>query len=136
VAFLIAAAAVVLACMNRVGTRAVLVALATSAAFALAAASTHLLAPAIGVKCTLLELVAASLPWLAYRFAAGPSRARPASAAVASAGALAGHAALHLTCPVPHADAHLLVFHFGGVVLAALLGAIATPTAPAIRRDA
>jgi hypothetical protein len=40
----------------------------------------------------------------------------------AAAGALAGHAALHLTCPVRAATPHLLAFHAGGVLLAAALG--------------
>ena len=75
----------------------------------------------------LLELLAASLPWLAFRQVAGPRREKWSSAAVAAAGALAGHAALHLTCPAAHADAHLFVFHVGGVVLAAMLAVLATP---------
>jgi hypothetical protein len=89
--------------------------------------STSLLSLRVGVECTLLELFAAALPWVAFRRVAGPWRSRSAASAVAAAGALSGHAALHLTCPIAHADAHLLVFHFGGVVLAALIGALATP---------
>ena len=123
----VAALAVAFASLNRGRLLVVLMATAASAVLALAMGSTSLLAPSVGVECTLLELFAAALPWVAFRQVAGPWRSRTASSAVAAAGALSGHAALHLTCPVAHGDAHLLVFHFGGVVLAALLGALATP---------
>jgi hypothetical protein len=126
-ALTVAALAIALASLNRGRLSVVLVAIAASTVFALMMASASLLAPAVGVECTLLELFAAALPWVAFHRVAGPWRSRSASSAVAAAGALSGHAALHLTCPVAHADAHLLVFHLGGVVLAALLGALATP---------
>lgn len=126
-AIIVAAIAMGLAAWNRGKLTAVVAAVATSAAFALASASTSLLAPLTGVHCMLLELLAAALPWIAFRRVAGPWRGTWASAAVAAAGALAGHAALHLTCPTAHADAHLFVFHVGGVVLAALLAVLATP---------
>jgi len=41
---------------------------------------------------------------------------------VAAAGALAGQAALNVTCHVRDALPHLLVFHTGGVIVAALIG--------------
>jgi hypothetical protein len=126
-ALTVAALAVALAYLNRGKLPVVLVAIGVSAAFALTMTSTSALAPGVGVECMLLELFAASLPWIAFRQIAGPWRTRSASSVVAAAGALSGHAALHLTCPVAHADAHLFVFHFGGVVLAAILGALATP---------
>lgn len=129
-AITVAALGVALASLNRGKRLVVLAAVAASAVFAFTMASTTLLAPAVGAECTLLELFAASLPWIAFRRVAGPWRARSAASAVAAAGALSGHAALHLTCPVAHADAHLFVFHLGGVALAAVLGAVATPLPP------
>jgi hypothetical protein len=79
----------------------------------------------LGIKCTVLELMAACIPYgiavaLARRTRTGFEAWQ--AAAIAAAGALAGHAALHLSCKVPHAGLHLLVFHFGGVLLAAVLG--------------
>jgi hypothetical protein len=78
----------------------------------------------LGIKCTLIELVAAAIPFgLAVAFArrAGAPMERWYASAIAAAGAVAGQAALYLSCKVPHAGAHLLVFHFGGVLLAGLL---------------
>jgi len=46
--------------------------------------------------------------------------------AIAAAGGLAGHAGQHVACEAPHADTHLLAFHFGGVVIATLLAALAS----------
>src|SRR5690348_8442079 len=51
-------------------------------------------------------------------------------AAVAAGGALASQAAQHMTCPVAHADTHLLVFHLGGVMLAAALGSLGAVRMP------
>jgi len=79
----------------------------------------------IGTKCLLIELFAAALPFAAAARAARLRRvpAEPTFlAAAAAAGALAGQASLHLTCPEAAAAAHLLVFHFGGVLLAFLFG--------------
>lgn len=123
---LILSLAIAIAALNRRAIRAAAAAVAISMVFAVVVGTSTSLAPAIGLKCTLLELVAATLPWLVFTRVAG-SEARPGQgAAVAAAGALAGHAALHLSCPVSHADAHLLVFHLGGVLLASGLGALAT----------
>jgi hypothetical protein len=81
------------------------------------------------VKCVAIELFAAAWPLGAAALAKGLVR-RPrspwATAALAASGALAGQATLHLTCPVRLAEPHLAVFHTGGVVLAALLGASAS----------
>jgi hypothetical protein len=44
-------------------------------------------------------------------------------ASFAAAGALAGQAALDLTCPDRSGTPHLVLFHLAGVLLAALLGA-------------
>lgn len=126
-ALTVAGLAVALAGLNRRRLSVVLGAVAASAVFASSMGSASEFVPAVGVECTLLELFAALLPWIAFRRVAGPWRSRSAASAVAAAGALSGHAALHLTCPVAHGDAHLLVFHLGGVVLAAILGALATP---------
>jgi hypothetical protein len=77
-----------------------------------------------GVKCMFLELAAAAMPlavvaWTG-RAQRGPHVAA-AMAAAAAAGALAGDAAMHLACPVASARAHAVIFHFGGVALAAAL---------------
>jgi len=81
--------------------------------------------PAIGFKCAPLELLAAALPYVTTLLlirrrggAVSPSYL----AAVAAAGALAGQAALHLSCPDQDSAPHLIIFHFGGVVFAAALG--------------
>jgi len=75
-----------------------------------------------GVECLLWELVAATVValagWLALR---GGTTAPPRSAlaAAAAAGALAGDAALQVTCEAHAVGPHLLAFHVGGVLLAA-----------------
>ena len=88
----------------------------------------------VGIKCVAIELFAATWPFaaaaLSRGMAARPSAAGPA-AALAAAGALAGQASLHLTCPAAHALPHLLVFHLGGVVLASLAGALVLRARPA-----
>jgi len=126
-ALVVAAVAVLVGGWNRSGLARVIVSLSASAAFALAMGSVPLLAPGLGVKCMALELVAAAIPWVGFRRVTGVGGTKWEGAAVAAAGALAGHAALHLSCRVPNASAHLLVFHVGGVVLAAALGALLTP---------
>jgi len=101
---------------------------ATSAVFAQASGSASGLAASLGVRCSFRELWAAALTWaIVTTFARrqGAPLGRWPGAAVAAAGALAAHAGQHIACEVPHSDLHLLVFHFGAVVLAALLGALA-----------
>jgi hypothetical protein len=76
-----------------------------------------------GLECLLTELASAGVVlwagWMALR--GGTTRpARAAVAAAAAAGALAGAAALQITCPAHTLGLHLLVYHAGGVVLAAL----------------
>jgi hypothetical protein len=100
---------------------------ATSGLLAQAAGSVAAFEPKIGFQCTLWEVVSAAIPWtvaaaVSRRWNAGFSRADMMT--IAAGGALASQAAQHLTCPVWHADAHLLVFHVGGVVLAVGLGAL------------
>jgi hypothetical protein len=99
---------------------------ATSGAFAYLSGSAAGLAAGIGIRCTFRELWAAGLTWLvvsAVGRRAGVSFDREKTIAVVAAGALAAHAGQHLACAVPHSDAHLLIFHFGGVLLAILLAA-------------
>ncbi len=90
---------------------------------ALASESLGLFA-AVGVHCLALELFTAAWPLGALAAAGGLSSSTSGwtTAALASAGALAGQAALHLTCPDRSAAPHLLAFHLGGVVLAAVAG--------------
>lgn len=83
------------------------------------------LSPMVGIKCVLLEQVAAMFPLgvAAFVLRRGGAPSSPLVLAVsASAGALAGMAALHLTCPAHAESPHLFAFHVGGVVLAAMLG--------------
>lgn len=85
-------------------------------------------APALaGAKCVVFELLASAVPLgfvvhgvLRRRHVAG----RVESAAFAGAGALAGQAALHVSCPDHASSPHLLPFHLGGVLLAAGVGAM------------
>ncbi len=97
--------------------------------------SGRMLSPAIGIKCVLIELIAASLPLATTAFLVVRRRA-PNSAwrlsVAAALGALAGHAGLHLTCPVRTASPHLFAFHTGGVFLAAMVG-LAISRIPALR---
>ena len=81
----------------------------------------------LGIKCTLLELLAAGIPFgAAIRFARQVRTSVDPwhASAIAAAGALAGQAALHLSCKVAHAGPHLLVFHFGAVLMAGLLARV------------
>jgi hypothetical protein len=132
----IAVAGVTLA--RRTPRLAVAALVATSAVLACAAGTTHGLAAGIGVRCTFRELWAAGLTWaIATTVARRHEMAlgRRNVIALVAAAALAAHAGQHLACEVPHSDAHLLLFHFGGVVLAVIFAAMAArrpPTLPAI----
>ena len=104
----------------------VAVALVTSGLLAYLSGTAAGLEPGIGTRCAFRELWGAGIMWTIVMFAgrrAGVKFGRWDVTAVAAAGALAAHAGQHLACKVPHSEAHLLVFHFGGVVLATLLGA-------------
>jgi hypothetical protein len=106
----------------------------TSGLFAYLSGSAAGLAAGVGVRCTFRELWAAGLTWLcvsAVGRRAGVAFDPSKTTAIVAAGALAAHAGQHLACAVPHSDAHLLVFHFGGVLLATLLAAVVTRRAPA-----
>jgi hypothetical protein len=105
----------------------------TSGLFAYLAGSAAGLSAGIGIRCTFRELWAAGLTWLclwALGRRVGVTFDRPKTTAVVAAGALAAHAGQHLACAVPHSDAHLLVFHFGGVVMATAAAALGTRRAP------
>jgi hypothetical protein len=100
---------------------------ATSGLFAYLSGTAAGLAPGIGIRCTFRELWAAAITWaivvtIGRRRGVGFSRWNVT--AIAAAGALAAHAGQHLACAVPHSDAHLLVFHFGGVLVAPVLAAM------------
>ncbi len=75
----------------------------------------------VGVHCLAAEIASAAMvvgaAWLAIR-GGTTSLARSAVAAAAAAGALAGDAALQVTCQARDAIPHLLAFHVGGVLLA------------------
>ena len=107
--------------------------IATSGLLAQAAGSVSALEPTIGAQCTLWEVVSAAIPWGVAALVSRQGRAeftRADMMTIAAGGALASQAAQHLTCPVWHADAHLLIFHVGGVLLALLLGALGPHTRP------
>src|SRR5260370_20277573 len=110
-----------------VGRRTAVAALAACAVSlvvaAMASGSIGLFA-AVGVHCLALERFTAAWPLAALAAAGGLSSSTSGwtTAALASAGALAGQGALHLTCPERSATPHLLAFHLGGVVLAAVAG--------------
>ncbi|HEY6476060.1 MAG TPA: hypothetical protein VI456_05720 [Polyangia bacterium] len=106
----------------------------TSGLFAYLAGSAAGLSAGIGIRCTFRELWAAGLTWFcvwAVGRRAGVTFDRSKTIAVVAAGALAAHAGQHLACAVPHSDAHLLVFHFGGVLLATAAAAVGTRRVPA-----
>ncbi len=110
-------------------------AVALSGIFSGLMGSAGMLSPAIGIKCVLIELIAASLPLATTAFLVVRHRAPNSTwrfSAAAALGALAGHAGLHLTCPVRTASPHLFAFHTGGVFLAAMVG-LAVSRIPALR---
>jgi hypothetical protein len=100
-----------------------------SLVFAMGAGRDGGLEPNIGVHCLAAEILASLFPLGAGLWLVKHGRSDGGMlwfASVAAAGALAGHAALHLTCPVHLQSPHLYVFHTGGVVLAAFLGFLAS----------
>jgi hypothetical protein len=99
----------------------------TSGLFAYLSGSTAGLSAGIGIRCTFRELWAAGLTWIvvwAVGRRVGVTFDRSKTTALVAAGALAAHAGQHLACAVPHSDMHLLIFHFGGVLLAILLAVL------------
>jgi hypothetical protein len=123
----LALAAVGLAALSPRGGGVAAAAVVVSALFAVAGRGPGPLALDEGLMCLATELAAAAVPLLAAVALARRGRLAGAGhlAAVAAAGALAGQAALEITCHAGHASAHLLAFHVGGVFAAALLGALA-----------
>jgi hypothetical protein len=102
------------------------VAVSTSGLLAFLSGTAAGFEPGIGIRCTFRELWGTAIMWTIVMVAgrrAGFAPSRWNAAAVAAAGALATHAGQHLACKVPHSEAHLLVFHLGGVILAILLAA-------------
>jgi hypothetical protein len=85
------------------------------------------LAGAPGLHCLGTELASAAMVlgagWLAIR-GGGTRPARSALAAAGAAGALAGDAALQVTCGAQAELSHLLAFHVGGVLLAAVAASL------------
>jgi integral membrane sensor domain MASE1 len=122
-ALLFGAACGLMLLARRRGIAAVL--LATIAAAVPALVAHHgAIESATGVQCIMHELVNAAVPLVAlalWRRTEGLSRAGVVG--LAAAGALAGDAALHVSCSAADSVLHLLVFHVGGVALAAALAA-------------
>ena len=110
----------------RLGGRIALAAAGASALFALFAGTGADVGLERGMPCMGSELfagfVALGVAW-AIRSRQGELVGPGFLGAVAAAGALAGQAALNVTCHVRDALPHLLVFHTGGVIVAALIGA-------------
>lgn len=122
----LAIAAAGLAALASRGVRVAAAAVGLSVAFALAGGAGPL-SVSDGLLCLGTELAAAAVPLVAALALSRRAGAGGAGryAAAAAAGAVAGQAALQLTCHAPDAAAHLLVFHAGGVLAAAALGALA-----------
>lgn len=88
-----------------------------------------------GRLCLATELGAGLLALVFVALLATSSRSRVSPgvyAAVASLGALGGYVSLSLTCEMAHIAPHVLVFHVGGIVLAAAMGMVAARV-PALR---
>ncbi|GIW42733.1 MAG: hypothetical protein KatS3mg077_0015 [Candidatus Binatia bacterium] len=82
-----------------------------------------------GLHCLVAELIGAgtAVALLVALARAAHSQAEHSLFAVfATAGAAAGFAVLELTCELSHTAAHALLFHFGGVLLAALAAVAAS----------
>jgi hypothetical protein len=101
---------------------------ATSLAMVFISGTSSGLAPGVGIRCSFRELWAAGLTWIIAGAVARRVEAplgRWKLTAIVGCGALAALAGQHLACEVPHAHGHLLVFHFGAVLLA-IAGALGT----------
>lgn len=116
------ATAVVLAAAASRRPRLVIAGSVLAAAVGTASGGSGSLVPSVGLECLVTELASAGVvvgaAWLAVR-GGSTSPARAAIAAAAAAGALAGDAALQVTCAAHGSAPHLLAFHVGGVLLAA-----------------
>ncbi|MCC6999292.1 MAG: DUF1109 family protein [Deltaproteobacteria bacterium] len=108
---------------------AIALALLVSLGFALWAGQggAMVLRPALGLLCVGSEVLTALLPLAVAAVLVRRGRAAGSAAffaAVASAGGLLGHGHLHLHCPAQTSLPHLLVFHTGGILVCAGLGAL------------
>jgi hypothetical protein len=102
---------------------------ATSLAMAWLSGTAEGLAPGIGIRCAFRELWAAALTWIIVGAVArrvDATLGRWNLTVIVASGALAAHAGQHLACEVPHSHAHLLLFHFGAVLLAIAVAAVST----------
>jgi hypothetical protein len=85
------------------------------------------LAALLGLECLATEVASAAIVvgavWLALR-GGTTSPPRPAIAAAAAAGALAGDAALQVTCSAHTALPHVMAFHVGGILIAAAAASV------------
>jgi hypothetical protein len=120
---LVALAVVAPLVFRRAGLLLVAVLVVIAAAFAIVTADATATTGIFG--CLGIEVLAGVVPLATTLFLVRRGQAAGGAArfgAVAAAGALAAQAGAHLTCP-NHAMPHLLAFHFGGVVAAALVGA-------------
>jgi predicted anti-sigma-YlaC factor YlaD len=82
-----------------------------------------------GFNCSKMELLVAVFPLVIALLApriTGRAPSASVCAAAAAGGALVGQGALRLLCPLHDSAPHLLVFHVGGVLLAAGAGALAS----------
>jgi anti-sigma factor RsiW len=78
-----------------------------------------------GVHCALLETTAGGAFIASVLLVAILNRARLSAAtwtAIVSAGALAGFAISHATCPMARLAPHVIAFHIGGYALTAIVG--------------
>jgi len=110
------------------GKLAVALIITTSFVMAWVAGTSQGLSPGIGIRCAFRELWAAGLTWIVVGAAArriDMAFGRWEVTAIVASGALAALAGQHLACEVPHSHAHLLVFHFGAVLLAVAVAAFA-----------
>lgn len=100
--------------------------LAAVAAATISGAPGPLAAP-LGLVCLATEVASAAIVvgavWFAFR-GSTTSPGQFAMAAAAAAGALAGDAALQVTCAAHTAFPHVLAFHVGGIVIAAAGAAV------------
>jgi hypothetical protein len=100
---------------------------ASSGTFAWAVRGVAGLRAAVGLRCSFRELWAAAIASViigAVARRSGTALSRRNVTTIAAASALAAQAGQNLACAFPRAGAHVLVFHFGAVVLATALGAI------------
>jgi hypothetical protein len=121
----------------RLGGRITLAAAAVSAIFALLAGNSGDLELGGSVHCFLSELIAGCVALgvaVFVRSRQGEVAGPGFLGATAAAGALAGQAALNVVCHTRDALPHLLVWHTGGVLVAALVGAGVGATIGAVRR--